>query len=612
MTVRSRFVVVVYLGLFPGLQALCSGDGPAVALRHPVPGGVSARPHEPADIKSFIAQLGSDDFLLRREAESRLIAMGAEAFDLLQVAKQDPDLEIASQAEYLLHRVAINWVRPEDPKEVQELMAGYVEMPIVDRIELHEELSELKGNAGLGTLCRIAHFELDESQAKLAALAVLGQREQHLSQTEAIRARILAELGTSHRAATEWLRVYTDQLSDSKTISAKWLPLIDADISQLPGDDANLEWTVVSRLLQFHLDLGKALADAEVVFESLRRTVELATKKHEKESTSLAKVLLWTLQNEQWKALTHLENFYAGPIQENRILLYLVATARATQGNETEASEFADRALKLPTLELNERNTTASLVAELGYHNWAEKEWREVIAAAAITSAESMEARRSLAIWCLHDRNADQEAADLLAEVCDAVEADPQLKRTVLGDNDTRYLLSLLQTQREFLTACSLEARGDFTAQKEHLEKAYRLEPEDPDILIAMYRLPKSDEAYREKVANRIRRSVTNVEQLIEKFPGEPTWYNHYAWLVSNTTGDFERAVQYSHKSLELSPDTPSYLDTLGRCYYAAGDLKNAVKYQKQAVKKHPQVQVMRRQLEQFERELAAGASRQR
>jgi hypothetical protein len=47
-------------------------------------------------------------------------------------------------------------------------------------------------------------------------------------------------------------------------------------------------------------------------------------------------------------------------------------------------------------------------------------------------------------------------------------------------------------------------------------------------------------------------------------------------------------------------------LDTLGRCYYAAGDLENAVKYQSQAVKLDQHSGQMRRQLEFFQKELAA------
>jgi hypothetical protein len=44
----------------------------------------------------------------------------------------------------------------------------------------------------------------------------------------------------------------------------------------------------------------------------------------------------------------------------------------------------------------------------------------------------------------------------------------------------------------------------------------------------------------------------------------------------------------------------------LGRCYYAVGDLESAVKAQREAVRRHPHLQVMRDQLQLFESALAA------
>jgi hypothetical protein len=58
-----------------------------------------------------------------------------------------------------------------------------------------------------------------------------------------------------------------------------------------------------------------------------------------------------------------------------------------------------------------------------------------------------------------------------------------------------------------------------------------------------------------------------------------------------------------SHKSLELRPNYAGFLDTLGRCYYAKGDLVNALKYQSQAVKINPHSGQIRRQLEFFKKE---------
>jgi tetratricopeptide (TPR) repeat protein len=75
---------------------------------------------------------------------------------------------------------------------------------------------------------------------------------------------------------------------------------------------------------------------------------------------------------------------------------------------------------------------------------------------------------------------------------------------------------------------------------------------------------------------------------------------------VGNTTGDYDEAVRLSQRSLEIRPDYPGYLDTLGRCYYAKGDFENAIKHQSQAVKLDPHSGQIRRQLEFFKKEQAA------
>ena len=97
-------------------------------------------------------------------------------------------------------------------------------------------------------------------------------------------------------------------------------------------------------------------------------------------------------------------------------------------------------------------------------------------------------------------------------------------------------------------------------------------------------------------------------QQEIDDNPTDPNAYNQWAWLVSNTEGDFQKAIRYSHRSIELIPSNAgesaggSFLDTLGRCYFAAGDVENAVKYQREAIKRVDYMQVMHRQLAQFEK----------
>jgi tetratricopeptide (TPR) repeat protein len=135
-----------------------------------------------------------------------------------------------------------------------------------------------------------------------------------------------------------------------------------------------------------------------------------------------------------------------------------------------------------------------------------------------------------------------------------------------------------------------------------------------------MYRVPNPDEKWKQDVQRRIdahlgrcRTTISKYEEIIRSRPNMEgmgsdqlaTDYNELAWLISNTSGDFQEAVKASQRSLELSPNNEAYLDTLGRCYYAAGDFEKAVESQRKAVEAAPHIQVMQRQLKVFEEALA-------
>ena len=241
----------------------------------------------------------------------------------------------------------------------------------------------------------------------------------------------------------------------------------------------------------------------------------------------------------------------------------------------------------------------------MGRHDWAEREWWFVVETFPVLDSNAMGARRSLALFRLHDRGEDEKAAEMVAEISAALEADPKLKRSIMRDPGGRYLMNQMQSQKEYFLACQAAAEGKHDEQRRHLELACELAPQDPDVLIAMYRLEGADEEFRSRTLLDIQKAVRTVEGFIEQEPDNAQWHNHWAWLVSNTEGDYAEAVKHSLRSLELSPDSPSYLDTLGRCYYAVGRLEDAVRVQREAIRRHPQLQVMRNQLELFETALA-------
>ena len=156
-----------------------------------------------------------------------------------------------------------------------------------------------------------------------------------------------------------------------------------------------------------------------------------------------------------------------------------------------------------------------------------------------------------------------------------------------------------------FMRACHFEQEHDFKHQREELLQAIEHDETDADVLIAMYRLADADDAWMADTRARINKLSRKVEEEIADNPNNPIPYNQWAWLIANTEGDFAKAVRYSRRSLELEPDTSSFLDTLGRCYYSAGEYDKAVESERKAVALIPHMQVMQRQLKEFEKTLA-------
>ena len=142
------------------------------------------------------------------------------------------------------------------------------------------------------------------------------------------------------------------------------------------------------------------------------------------------------------------------------------------------------------------------------------------------------------------------------------------------------------------------------------MRKGFAADPTDADVLIAMHRLRRADDAWVASTQQHIRQAVDIFTARFKRLRGSgvlanrnqiASELNQMAWLVGNTVGDYEQAVADSRRSLELRPHSAGLLDTLGRAYFTEGDVTNALKYQRRAVKLEPHSQQILRQLDEFE-----------
>ena len=594
----------------------CFSAAPTHAQRVP-----ATSPASDAEIARLVERLGSEDYFERRDAEQQLLQIGPQAFDSLKKAERDPDLEVASRAAYILRQLRVRWSRADDPAEVRRLLNRFDELAADRRFEIIDALSRLGDHAGVGALSRIARFDGTPHVARHAALTLI---EMDLDGAQSARAQIEREVGPSRRAPATWLRVLAEELRDPASSAGQWRAITEEEAALLVSGDEDTAWRFVERLWEHELEVSdrRGAADAAAAVLVHRITVAAALEKEEEDSLKFA--LRWCLQRKQWGALEIMQRQYADAINARRDLTYFVAAAKVAQGDVAEGNLAAERAYHMAADDDEQRCEIATEIADLGQLDWAEREWKYVIANFSEVDVNSVVARFKLASW-LYDRQEFQSAAELLATSCDAIagnNAERARLKHELEEHPLGFDLNHFIGLRDYYAARHFKQTGDHEEEARRLELAAATYERNIDVLIAMVRSEGGDQHYQARAQLRIKKAKQGQAEEIKRCKDPAirdnqhvrdylaNLYNEWAWLTANTSKNekqLRKAVEYSELSLKLRPNESAFLDTLGHCYHAVGEHATAVKYQRLAVQQEPNLQYMQRQLAKFEQALADG-----
>lgn len=561
-------------------------------------------------IDELITELGSPQYTVRRAAANEIRKIGPEAFDRLHAASEHTDPEIAASASYLLRQIAVRWTKTDDSATVRRLMRSYGEREDTDRQRIIQMLAAMPNGEGVPALCRIARYDRTPLLSRLAALAIVQTDQEEGAKTgrRAIDpAAFDQELGESTRAPVLWLRQFAVQLRDPAASVAGWRPLIDEESKRLDVEVNETSPAMVSALLwnlaEVHRQLGQNPQYVEVADQYLALGGG--------DSDRLLTLLKWLVRNESWEALQALADKHNDDIQKSKQTLYMLAMARTKQGQSDAAEDLALKAAKLAAARPMDSLDAGRLLEALGQFEWAVREYRGGIDGQPIEAASAIGSRVMLSN-VLQDYERYEEGAATVAPLVEAIEKNPDVERayaSAQGDlaqqNHFVPEAKSLAARMHYLRACHYGQEHDFKHQREELLAAIKADETDADVLIAMYRIGDADDAWMADTRARIAKLARKIEAEIEDNPNNPIPYNQWAWLIANTEGDFQKAVRLSRRSLELEPGTASFLDTLGRCYFSAGEYEKAVESQREAVALIPHMQVMQRQLRQFDQKVA-------
>lgn len=528
----------------------------------------------------LIRRLGANDYFVRQQAQTELMKQGFKAFEALNEATSDDDLEIAARARYLLRMIRVEWSVESDPPEVKKLLQDYETSQFEERLAKMHNLANFSGPAGIAALARLARYEQSQILSKRAALEIIGQTRTAEPPSPKTAALLRRALEGSHRPAAGWLLCYARLSDDAPGAVRQWADICQAEQVVLRRTPADTEQQILVTLLRTQINWLEKLHRTDEAVATMRRLLDL----EKDDPDTLSELVEWLIDQQAWKVIEETGARFSARFETQPFLLYALAAAQEGLGQKEKAEATAQRAHGLTPREVDRPNVIPYrllLARQLwlrGLFHWAELEYRDVMAKTRPNDQQALKARFFLSEM-LHDQGEELKAAEVL------VEANKVLKDRSAEEEAAVRKVSEWRSRMHFFYACHYEGLHDRAKQRAALDDALLADPTDVDVLIGCFRLPDAPPEYRAKVRELIKKAAAALRNQITEAHGEDAAQpaNQLAWLVGNTEGDFDEAIKFSKLSIELDPEAGGYYDTLGRCYYAKGDYENAVKFQSKA-----------------------------
>ena len=77
--------------------------------------------------------------------------------------------------------------------------------------------------------------------------------------------------------------------------------------------------------------------------------------------------------------------------------------------------------------------------------------------------------------------------------------------------------------------------------------------------------------------------AIKHFRKVLELRPGDSQASNNLAYLLIEYRNEVDEALKYAQKAVELAPDRPAYLDTLGWAFYHKRQYPTAIRYLERA-----------------------------
>ncbi len=524
-------------------------------------------------------------------------------------------------------------VRFESSELRSKSAALYLMQTISEKFEREPDVQRAKGTSSLPASIELALGDSNRTATTWLLGLMNDLRVLNTSVSQAVRGETLP-----HASAADLL---------PNANLARWQRLIAQEHAEVAREAADKQTKVetsqalerfrsIAVTLRFYRWLGSWLTEhrhRHDALEVVRPSVRLiGSEAHS--LPSLQTAAMWALESSLPELVIELAKTYPEQFAEAPELGFFLAEGHLRMGNEARAQLAARAAsdsihtivnknslnfrnVDTDEIQANQHYNLADSLARRGLIQWAEQEYLRALTFQARISSE-IRAKLAQFYW---GGGEHQKAAEILKPVADEVleSRDMDLPTAPNVYNNPGSTLA----NYYFYSGLAALDRGDKVSASDFLRKSVETEfaLPNPDAVIAMKQLGAEEPFYSyyreqfERMSKNFRIQVLQAEEQLARAtdrmsramsgPNLASECNQLAWLLSKCDTNPEEAISLSLRSLELVPDEPAYLDTLARCYFAAGNLEQAARVQKRAVQLEPHERQMAAQLKEFEDALA-------
>ncbi len=594
-----RFLLGIVLTgstVFLSPPRLASAADPLVALSVPPHAGEIPQRDQ---VTALIARLGSEQFSLRERAQQELENLGPAIYEDILPALRDRDPEIATRAARLIAKLRYKAADELPEGKHREELRAYFSESDDERRNLVSQPATLSETSRVPLWCLVVRYETNEELAKLAALNILAaitpkevEKKPHLDE-------IQRYLSRGRRPAAMWLLSYA-KLSGDPSAYLERMHAFESQELELYSTTARLEQrTVATRLLKHALAYASEQQQRPQSIALFKQLLEI----DQPDAQSLPQLLDWVVQQQAWELMPEVEARFPKIAESNDPrVVYFLAEAALKQGNTAQLEMYLQRASEIQPQNSSLHYQTAMMLYKRGLLDWVERECALILKNTASNQGIMAFNAHYLLAEIQNDQERYREAADSLTAALELFTKSDTVREHFEDSSRFRFQFNeeQLKTKRAFNRGLEAARNGDHDVAYKAFMDALAFDNHDADVLIAIYRLPKLTAEQREANRKQIRESLAMFQDQIHSDPEDSQGYNQYAWLVANTEGDFDLALEYSLKSVELRPSSGGLQDTLAHCYYAKQDYANAVKTQEQAVRMEPNSHTIKRALSKF------------